>query len=118
MKLITCLFLIALTGCSIFKSSVCDVGKKVVDSSSAVIATALVCKNQSAIKSDLEKMIEKVGVCKTPTNQMLDLCTVISAGAVNLALGAGIPAAWQCEGGIAKNVLQTALEAACHKVLP
>lgn len=123
MKLISFLIYLSLVligheGCSVFKSAGCAVQDGVVSAASGAVATAMVCSNQDAIKTDVDKLLGKYSLCvKDQTPKIISLCPLIAGSVVDLAFSAGVPKSWGCTGGMARDLVKQAVETACNKVL-
>lgn len=125
--LFVCCF--ALVGCTKDEAKVvlCDTGKTAAGFVSTTIAVQLECKNQDAIRADVEAKLVDLKICEAPKpapegkvgiqSAIGDvICKPVIDGLV-AGLLTQIPSKWECSGGKVTDDLKLKLLAACSKAL-
>lgn len=119
--LISGLMALALTGCTLFSSAVCDVQKAVTSVAASTVASQLSCKNLDAVKASIDKEVAKLNLCKAPESEQKAALGDVICGPLVEALGAGVlsalPSDWECSGGVPMAEVKAKLLDACKKAL-
>lgn len=124
--LLACCFLFV--GCTKQDAKVvlCDTGKTAAGFVSTTIAVQLDCKNQDAIRADVEAKLVDLKICEAPKPEANKIgalsvvgdaiCKPVIDGLV-AGLLTQIPSKWECSGGKVTDDLKLKLYAACSKAL-
>lgn len=107
--------LLLIIGCT--KGSIgCKVEETVVSAGSAAIASQLKCTGVEAIKTDLTKLVSKVGMCKKDSKIIgISACSIL----VSLVKDQieVTPETWKCDSQATKDKIAEVLIKACETVL-
>lgn len=92
----------------------CERYNKMVDLTTKTLAITLNCKNEMSIRTDVDKMGMKLGMCKAAEDKGL-VCTVVGKAGVYM-VRRQIPAYWLCKPDIAMKVLEMGLIKTCESL--
>lgn len=94
----------------------CDLQNNIAGALSATVSTALSCKNDVAVKADIEKVLNSVGTCSS-NQRMIGICDIVVPTLVDTTIGSAVPAKWECSSTQAKELLKSVMIKACEKVI-
>lgn len=106
-----------------FKDIACSIGQAVGTAVSLEIQKQLDCKNLSAIQASVYDGLVMIKVCEKKEKSLLSvestanpICASLANVFLNVVLEKGIPSAWQCSGGLAKDKIVEVINKACAKI--
>lgn len=106
--------LLLVGGCTSLKPG-CIIKDKLSAIATDVIVSKLQCSNSFAVKLDMDKLVEGIGLCKT--GQIADLvCPSLVDSVVNKIAAAALPEEWKCSAQDAKALVKDALLSACRQI--
>lgn len=112
-RILTILALVGLVSCkSSFK---CDFQKVVVNQMADGLHLVLGCSEVDAIQKDLMKWSEPLGLCDKDLQRMKGsgICAALGDMVLSAVLKGGVPQAWKCTGGLAKDQAPAIFGAIC-----
>lgn len=112
-KLIILLSIVSLLGCK----NRCKAPEEFADRLTPKVAFTFGCSNKEQIKKDLTRAINKWGICEKEMQSGL-LCQSMAKVVSYYVVEKSLPKDWNCNGGVAKDVLEGILTAACSMVIP
>lgn len=113
---------LALSRCSLFKGSGCSLQSSLSTGLTTAMKTALACKNEIAVKDDMDKLTAKLNLCDK-NNQRSSImgksvCTILMNLALEQTLKLAVPPDWNCHGGMTKEAAGQFLKEQCEKLIP
>lgn len=122
---LTLLSMLIAQGCNKIKEQACNAQGLVEQAITTAIATGLNCKNKGAVTTDVLAQAHKLSLCdksqqkfkiKGPDVDERDMCGILVPFLSDFAFKQGIPTAWECDGGVTKDVVTNLVVTACKGV--
>lgn len=127
-KIVVILLALTVLGCtkkeetSPLKGIACSIGQSIGAVVALEIQKDLACKNLTAIQDSVYDALVIARVCEERPKAAMGIaaanpiCTGIGNAMLNVVLAKGVPAEWQCSGGLVKEKLQEQIQKVCEKV--
>ncbi len=106
-----------LSGCAGLKPG-CIVKDRVAAAATSAIVEKLECANSFAVKTDVDRFIESLGICKSATGPIADgFCPLACSSVVDFVAKNAIPKSWECSAKLVKADLYAFMLSKC-KLIP